>query len=86
MTEPRSRWMPPVPGPLQRLFDHFPLATYPANDLPSRSPAPTDLPTLYVFVSEEDARKGRPSFNPSCLKWQVSFKNPTEVSGPRATL
>ncbi|KAL1864786.1 hypothetical protein VTK73DRAFT_5665 [Phialemonium thermophilum] len=74
MTEPRSRWMPPVPGPLQRLFDHFPLTTYPANDLPCRSPGPSELPALYVFVSEEGATKGDPSFNPSCLKWQTLLK------------
>ena len=64
--------MPPIPGPLQRLFDLFPLVTYPANELPSRSPGPSNLPTLYVFASEEGARKGSPSFNPTCLKWQVS--------------
>ena len=33
------------------------------------------LPTLHVFTTEQDAQElggaGRPSFNPSCLKWQV---------------
>ncbi|KAB5525692.1 hypothetical protein GE09DRAFT_478347 [Coniochaeta sp. 2T2.1] len=75
MTEPRTRpWMPPIPAPLQRLFDHFPLKTYPPNDLPARSPRPSALPTLYVFASEEDAAAGRPSFNPSCLKWQTLLR------------
>ncbi|KAB5554493.1 hypothetical protein GE09DRAFT_1058820 [Coniochaeta sp. 2T2.1] len=75
MTEPRTRsWMPPIPAPLQRLFDHFPLKTYPPNDLPARSPRPSSLPTLYVFASEEDAAAGRPSFNPSCLKWQTLLR------------
>ncbi|KAK1770875.1 hypothetical protein QBC33DRAFT_597384 [Phialemonium atrogriseum] len=74
MMEPRPGWMPPIPGPLQRLFDLFPLVTYPANELPSRSPGPSNLPTLYVFASEEGARKGSPSFNPTCLKWQTFLK------------
>ncbi|KAJ9134690.1 hypothetical protein NKR19_g8558 [Coniochaeta hoffmannii] len=75
MTEPRTRsWMPPIPGPLQRLFDHFPLATYPPNDLPARSPRPSPLPTLYIFASDEDAARGLPSFNPSCLKWQTLLR------------
>jgi metaxin len=26
---------------------------------------------LHVFTTEEDAKNGRPSFNPGCLKWQV---------------
>ncbi|OIW23571.1 hypothetical protein CONLIGDRAFT_693476 [Coniochaeta ligniaria NRRL 30616] len=75
MTEPRTRsWMPPIPAPLQRLFDHFPLTTYPPNELPARSPRPSSLPTLYVFASDEDAARGRPSFNPSCLKWQTFLR------------
>lgn len=72
--------MPPIPGPLQRLFDHFPLATYPANELPARSPRPSSLPTLYIFASEEDAARGNPSFNPSCLKWQVRLPSFLPVS------
>ena len=70
-----SPWQWPVPRPLQQLFDHFPLLTYGVTELPARSrPATSDgLPTLYVFVSEADARIGAPSFNPGCLKWQVSF-------------
>jgi metaxin len=62
-----------IPRPLQQLFDRFPLRTYEANDLPERSQHLTssDLPTLYVFSTDSDARLGLPSFNPACLKWQV---------------
>ena len=60
-----------VPTILARLFKRFPLLTYPPNELPARSPRLRDLPALYVFISEEDALRGLPSFNPSCLKWQV---------------
>jgi metaxin len=63
--------MPAIPTPLQRLFDIFPLRTYPANTLPARSPQPNTLPTHHVFISDKDAVQGRPSFNPSCLKWQT---------------
>ncbi|AEO62327.1 uncharacterized protein THITE_133645 [Thermothielavioides terrestris NRRL 8126] len=65
-----------IPRPLQRLFDRFPLHTYDANDLPERSQHLTSghLPTLYVFSSEEDARLGAPSFNPTCLKWQTLLR------------
>ncbi|KAK3945855.1 hypothetical protein QBC46DRAFT_276645 [Diplogelasinospora grovesii] len=80
-----TKWMP-VPRPLQSLFDRFPLVTYDANDLPARSPShvhpllqphtssPSNLPTLYVFISEDDAVKNAPSFNPGCLKWQTFLK------------
>ena len=60
-----------IPAPLARLFNRFPLLTYPPNELPVRSPTQRNLPALYVFISEEDALRGLPSFNPSCLKWQV---------------
>ncbi|KAK4104277.1 hypothetical protein N658DRAFT_557197 [Parathielavia hyrcaniae] len=65
-----------VPRPLQQLFDRFPLRTYAANDLPERSHHLTssDLPTLYVFSTEPDARLGLPSFNPACLKWQTLLR------------
>lgn len=69
----RASWFD-VPAPLARLFRRFPLVTYPANDLPVRSPKNRHLPTLYVFASEHDALKGLPSFNPSCLKWQVCIQ------------
>ncbi|KAI0505959.1 hypothetical protein F5B22DRAFT_489341 [Xylaria bambusicola] len=63
-----------IPAPLARLFKQFPLLTYPPNELPARSPDVRDTPTLYVFISDEDALKGLPSFNPSCLKWQTFLK------------
>lgn len=64
-----------VPAPVRELFKLFPLTTLPADPLPERAPERTrPRPRLYVFAkTEEDARSGRPSFNPQCLKWQVSF-------------
>ncbi|KAJ4306137.1 hypothetical protein N0V88_000933 [Collariella sp. IMI 366227] len=64
-----------IPRPLQQLFDYFPLRTYEPNALPERSQQLTssDLPTLYVFSTDEDARLGLPSFNPGCLKWQKTM-------------
>ncbi|KAI1084977.1 hypothetical protein F5B20DRAFT_520458 [Whalleya microplaca] len=63
-----------IPAPLARLFKTFPLLTYPPNELPARSPSARDVPTLYVFISDQDALRGLPSFNPSCLKWQTFLK------------
>lgn len=63
-----------MPAPLQRLFDAVPLVTYGPNELPCRSPGPSDLPTLHVFITEHDAARARPSFNPSCLKWQTFLR------------
>lgn len=60
-----------VPAPIKRLFDRFPLTTYPPNDLPQRSPSRRHDNQLYVFSDAKSARNGRPSFNPQCLKWQV---------------
>jgi len=70
-----THWLA-VPTPIAALFNRVPLAVYPANNLPLRSPSSEKnriLPILYVFTDEEGARKGKPSFNPSCLKWQVSI-------------
>jgi metaxin len=61
----------PIPPVVRKVFDSFPLLTYPATPLPTRCPRPQSVPTLYVFSTPEDAASGRPSFNPSCLKWQV---------------
>ncbi|KAF6832830.1 hypothetical protein CPLU01_05919 [Colletotrichum plurivorum] len=69
---PRSLFA--VPAPVAALFRRFPLAVLPPNDLPLRAPARGDAPVLYVFVADEDAPRGRPSFNPSCLKWQTFLK------------
>lgn len=75
-------WIPPIPRPLQRLFDATPLVTYPPNELPYRSPAPNDLPTLHVFITEAGAARDLPSFNPSCLKWQVGCFPDLLFAGP----
>jgi metaxin len=61
-----------VPAPFKALFDRVPVLTYPPNALPQRSPKSSRIPRLYVFITDADAAAGRPSFNPSCLKWQVS--------------
>jgi metaxin len=69
-----------VPPSVRRLFERFPLVTYPANELPdkytslSRSRGRDEknaVHRLYIWSTEERAARGRPSFNPSCLKWQV---------------
>jgi metaxin len=60
-----------VPEPVRRVFNNFPLKTYPANDLPRRTPSGRQAPILFVFTSPASARRGAPSFNPACLKWQV---------------
>ena len=66
-------WRWPVPRPLQRLFDGFPLRVYESTDLPARAELATSssLATLFVFSSPDDARLGNPSYNPGCLKWQT---------------
>lgn len=60
-----------IPPPLKRLFDRFPLVTYPASNLPFRASRRDEEHVLYVFSTVEDAKYGRPSYNPSCLRWQV---------------
>lgn len=70
----RLRKLFTVPAPVKQLFDRFPLVTYPPNILPRQLSSPggeTELPTLYIYATAEDAVLGKPSFNPSCLKWQV---------------
>ncbi|KAJ6091281.1 hypothetical protein N7467_003250 [Penicillium canescens] len=62
-----------VPAPIKRLFDKFPLTTYPANELPQRF-QPNTANQLFVFTDARGARHGRPSFNPQCLKWQAYLK------------
>ena len=61
-----------LPKPLKELFEKFPLVTYAANSDPLGAPSSRNKHTLYVFTSEKGAIDGAPSFNPSCLKWQVS--------------
>jgi len=68
---PEVRKIFKVPGPVRQLFDKFPLITYPANELPQRLPQNREKHTLYIFTTQNGAKNGVPSFNPSCLKWQV---------------
>ncbi|KAL7790028.1 hypothetical protein V8C37DRAFT_385185 [Trichoderma ceciliae] len=72
---PRSGWFA-VPAPVRELFKRFPLAVLPADSLPERAPERArPRPCLHVFArTEEDARRGRPSFNPQCLKWQTFLR------------
>ncbi|KAI4139957.1 MAG: hypothetical protein LQ341_004009, partial [Variospora aurantia] len=65
----QSPWLT-TPKPIKRLFDKFPLLTYPTNQLPIRNAIDRSRHTLYIFARDEDALNGSPSFNPSCLKWQ----------------
>lgn len=60
-----------IPTPIKKLFEKVPVLLYAPNELPQRAPKPARLPSLYVFIKEKDAAAGKPSFNPSCLKWQV---------------
>jgi metaxin len=75
-SEPRGLFA--VPAPVRELFKLFPLHVYPAEPLPARTVVPDAVessslprPRLFVFSNEVDALNGRPSYNPSCLKWQV---------------
>ena len=78
----RRSIFPPIPAPLQRLFDLVPLVVYPPNALPGddaydHGTAKYDsaaLPTLFVFIDAADAVSGRASFNPTCLKWQAYLR------------
>lgn len=62
-----------IPLPVKLLFDKVPMVVYAPNELPQRAPRSARVPSLYVFSTVKDAAAGRPSFNPSCLKWQVCF-------------
>jgi hypothetical protein len=73
-----------IPPLVKQLFDLVPVITYPPNQVPLRAPKPARIPSLYVFSKDQDAAAGRPSFNPSCLKWQVcAVKNPIPSCGLR---
>ncbi|KIW28770.1 uncharacterized protein PV07_04644 [Cladophialophora immunda] len=63
-----------LPLPLRRIFDRFPLVTYPANALPQRVPRHRHENILCIFQSDEPSSRDGPSFNPSCLKWQAYLK------------
>ncbi|KAF2104419.1 hypothetical protein NA57DRAFT_70626 [Rhizodiscina lignyota] len=63
-----------VPASVKRIFDKVPLVTYAENKLPLRAPRVGSEHLLWIFTSEDGAETGRPSFNPSCLKWQTYLK------------
>jgi hypothetical protein len=67
-----------IPPPLKAIFDQYPLVTYSANTLPLRSPQNDSSygqsNILYVFTDLDGAAQGRPSFNPTCLKYQTYLK------------
>ncbi|KAG9511542.1 hypothetical protein KCV07_g10105, partial [Aureobasidium melanogenum] len=60
-----------VPLVIRQVFAKFPLSTYAANALPTRSPTHRDQHTLYTWTTAEDASANKASFNPTCLKWQT---------------
>lgn len=66
----KSSWFQ-LPQPIRRVFDKFPLITLNSNQLPQRSPRFNDQNVLYIFSTIEGEIIGKPSYNPSCLKWQV---------------
>lgn len=69
-----------APTTIRSLFKSFPLAVHPAEALPSRArDIENTLPRLYVFTHERDAELGLPSYNPSCLKWQVCIFGLTQI-------
>ncbi|KAL2827637.1 hypothetical protein BDW59DRAFT_144103 [Aspergillus cavernicola] len=70
----RARDFFSVPAPVKRLFDRFPLITYPANELPHCALSTQRGNRLFVFTDAAGVRRGRPSFNPQCLKWQAYLK------------
>lgn len=75
-SEKRSNFFS-VPAPIKQLFDVFPIVTYAPNALPQRTPKSSRIPSLYVFSTDADAAAGKPSFNPTCLKWQVCLHSCT---------
>lgn len=62
-----------VPPVIKQIFAKFPLSTYTANALPTRSPTHRDQHTLYTWTLPQDKHSSAntPSFNPTCLKWQT---------------
>jgi metaxin len=64
-----------IPLPVKRLFDKFPLVTYAPNDLPhpSSGAGKGRGHVLFLWTAHEDASERVASFNPNCLKWQVSL-------------
>ncbi|KFH41534.1 Metaxin-like protein [Hapsidospora chrysogenum ATCC 11550] len=76
MAEDSRRWFV-VPAPVRALFKLFPLRIYDLEPLPYRSPdALRPRPALYIFAEHEHDGDDtdRPSFNPSCLKYQTILR------------
>ncbi|KAG6252033.1 hypothetical protein E4U24_000840, partial [Claviceps purpurea] len=74
MSAPPQSGLFTAPQPIRTLFKLFPLRVHDAEALPARAPDRVrERARLHVFSTEEDARLGRPSYNPGCLKWQVGF-------------
>ena len=74
-----------TPAPIKRLFDRFPLRTYPANELPQRKSLDRARHNLYIFTADDPESLGSPSFNPGCLKWQAGQKTETLLSSSMLT-
>ena len=68
----QAQWLR-TPRPVKRVFDKFPLATYQSDELPQGRTSSLRKHVLCVFTTTSDSEKGRPSYNPGCLKWQVRF-------------
>ncbi|KAL3479748.1 hypothetical protein BJX99DRAFT_221702, partial [Aspergillus californicus] len=63
-----------VPAPVKRVFDRFPLLALSPNELPHCALPTPRVNRLFVFIDAAGARRGQPSFNPQCLKWQAYLK------------
>jgi len=70
MSTPRPRI--PVPSPIRRLFNAFPLQTFPSTPLPSSCPAPVNVPRLFIHSATSDS--ANPSWDAECLKWQTFLR------------
>lgn len=74
----KSRNFLRIPPVIKRVFNRFPLITYPPNELNLCAPKAQTKHALYIFQAR-DSTLGNLSCNPSCLKWQVgcfSSKDP----------
>jgi metaxin len=73
---PASRSLIPLPAPIRRLFDAFPLVTYPSAPLPTSAPpriSSDDAATLHIFTTNPPSPDA-PSHNPTCLAYQTYLR------------
>ena len=77
---PSQRSIFSIPAPLKQLFDKFPLRPYPENGIPLRTQTIRGENVLYVFTDQDGAKRGRPSWNPACLKWQVRLQQSRRIA------